>query len=85
MSQLRLEPSTSRTETWSLTSRLTSSVWTAFNFVRYLTKLSVRRLYNVDDSMINGCEAVGGMRIGRGKQSTRRKHAPVLDGVVMGL
>jgi hypothetical protein len=43
----------------------------------YLRTLSVLGLYSVDDRMINGYGADGGMRIGRGNRSTRRKPAPV--------
>jgi hypothetical protein len=39
--------------------------------------MTVSRLYNLDDRMINEYGAVDGMRIGRGNRSTRRKLAPV--------
>jgi hypothetical protein len=45
--------------------------------VRYLTTLSVSKLYSVDDRMINEYEADGWMKTGRGNQSNRRKPAPV--------
>jgi hypothetical protein len=43
----------------------------------YLTTLSESRLYSVDDTMINECGAVGGMRTGRGNRRILRKSAPV--------
>jgi hypothetical protein len=45
--------------------------------VCYLTTLVGLRLHSVDNRMINECGAVGGMRIGRGNRSTRRKPAPI--------
>jgi hypothetical protein len=46
-----------------------SSNWKASQqlsfYVAYLMMLSVFRLYNAIDRMINECGAVGGMRIGR--------------------
>jgi hypothetical protein len=44
-------------------------------YVCYITTLSGSRLYTVDDRMINEYGAVGGMRIGGGNSSPRRKHA----------
>jgi hypothetical protein len=41
------------------------------------TTLSVWRHHNVDDRMINECEAVGRVRIGRGKRSSHGETAPV--------
>jgi hypothetical protein len=43
--------------------------------VGYLTTLSVSRLWNVSDVMINDCGTVGGMRLERGEGSIRRKTA----------
>jgi hypothetical protein len=43
----------------------------------HLKALSVQRLYNIGDRMINAYVAVGGMKIGGGNQSTRRKPVPV--------
>jgi hypothetical protein len=40
--------------------------------VGYLTTLSVTIMYSVD-RMTYKCETLGGMRIGRGNRSTRRK------------
>jgi hypothetical protein len=42
-----------------------------------LTTLTMSRLHSIDDGIINECAAVGGMRIGSGNQSTRRKPAQV--------
>jgi hypothetical protein len=42
----------------------------------FLTTLSAPRLYSVDDDMINGCESVDGMTIGRGNGSIWGKPAP---------
>jgi hypothetical protein len=39
--------------------------------------MSVSRPYSIDDRMINGCEAVGRMRIGRRNQNTWRKPSRV--------
>jgi hypothetical protein len=39
--------------------------------------LSVSRPYIINDKTISECEAVGGMRTGKGNQSTQRKPAPV--------
>jgi hypothetical protein len=44
--------------------------------VSYLMTLSVSGLYGVYDMMINWSGVTGGMRIGRGDGSTRRKAAP---------
>jgi hypothetical protein len=41
----------------------------------YLTTLSVSKLYIVDYTMINEYGAIGGMRIGSGNRSTRKKPA----------
>jgi hypothetical protein len=41
--------------------------------VGYLMMLSVSELHNFNDSVINGCGAVGGMRTGRGN----RKPSPM--------
>jgi hypothetical protein len=35
--------------------------------------LLILRLYSINEKMINVCEAVGGMRIERGRQSTWKK------------
>jgi hypothetical protein len=43
-------------------------------FLSYLTRLSASRLYSVDGRMINEYGVVGGMRIGRGSQSTSRAY-----------
>jgi hypothetical protein len=45
--------------------------------VRYLMMVSIPRPHMEDDRMINECGTVGGMRIGRGNGSTRRKPAPM--------
>jgi hypothetical protein len=45
--------------------------------VYYLTNLSVTRLYGVSGRMMNEYGAVGGIRIGRGNQSTRKTPAPM--------
>jgi hypothetical protein len=50
---------------------------TTYIFLIYLTTLSVSRLYNVYDGMINECGAVTGTGIERGNGSTRRKRTPV--------
>jgi hypothetical protein len=42
----------------------------------YLMTLSVARVSNIDDKMINEYAEVGGMRIGRENQSYWRKPAP---------
>jgi hypothetical protein len=34
--------------------------------------MSISKLHNVDDRMINECGAVGRMRIGRGKRNTQK-------------
>jgi hypothetical protein len=47
-------------------------------WVRCLKTLSVSRLYGVGDGMINEYGTIGGMRISRRNQSTRRKPASVL-------
>jgi hypothetical protein len=39
--------------------------------------LSVSRPYSVNDRIINEYVTVGGIRIGRGNRSIRRKHVPV--------
>jgi hypothetical protein len=57
----------------NLNRRETSRQSKLFFKVCYLTTLSVAKLYSVDDRIINECGAVGGMRIGRGNGSTRRK------------
>jgi hypothetical protein len=46
-------------------------------FIGYLMTLSIPELYIFNDRLINECETVRGMRIGRGNQSTWRKHVPV--------
>lgn len=43
------------------------------SLVGYLTMLLILRLYSINEKMINECEAVGGMRIERGRQSTWKK------------
>jgi hypothetical protein len=40
--------------------------------------LSISRVYNSDNRMINEYEAVDGMRIGMGNKCTPRKPTPVL-------
>jgi hypothetical protein len=40
--------------------------------------LSISRVYSFEVGMINECGTVGGMRIGKGKQTIRRKPAPAL-------
>jgi hypothetical protein len=45
--------------------------------VCYLTMLSFSRLYSVDDRMFNECGVVGGMGVGRGDRTTRRKPVPL--------
>jgi hypothetical protein len=47
------------------------------SFSCYIKTLSVSRLYSISDRMSNEYGAVGGMRIGRGSQSTPRKPAAV--------
>jgi hypothetical protein len=47
-------------------------VCTQLLYLCYLTTLSVLRLNSVSDRMINECGAVGGIRIGRGNQSSSR-------------
>jgi hypothetical protein len=42
-----------------------------------IKKLSVSRLYFVDDGMINGCRALSGIRMGRRNRSTQRKSGSV--------
>lgn len=42
-----------------------------------LTTLPVSRLHSVDDKVSDDCGAVAGMKIGKGRRSTRRKPAPV--------
>jgi hypothetical protein len=39
--------------------------------------MTILRLYSVNDGIIDECEAVGGMRIGKEHQSAWRKSAPV--------
>jgi hypothetical protein len=43
----------------------------------YSTIISVSKQYRVDYRIINECEGVGGMRIGRVNRSNRKKPAPV--------
>jgi hypothetical protein len=51
-----------------------------FSKVFYLTTLSVSRLCRVHGRLFNEYGAVGGISIDKGKQSTRRKPAPVAIG-----
>jgi hypothetical protein len=43
----------------------------------YFTMLSVSKLYSVDDVVIDEYGAAGGVKIGRGNRSSRRKPASV--------
>jgi hypothetical protein len=56
--------------------KLSKCVDLCFLVVQYLMTLSVSGLCSVNDRMINEYEAGGGMKIGRGDQSTWRKPAP---------
>jgi hypothetical protein len=49
----------------------------ALTLIGCLMTLSVPRLYSVDYYMIYECGAAGGLRIGRGNQSTRTKPSVV--------
>jgi hypothetical protein len=48
------------------------TLFVGFTFC-HLTTLSVSGLYTIDGRTINECGAIGGMRIGAGNRSTRRK------------
>jgi hypothetical protein len=48
----------------------------SFFLVCYLTMLSISSLYTIGDRMVNEYGAVGGMRMGRGNQSTHMPLCP---------